>query len=195
MPEDIKEAEKKFRDNFESVYLSHYQGMVRFAQEYVLYKEDAENIVHDAFAEVWEMRKGYLHKMNYMLAFLFTAIKNKCIDHLRHQIVVREAEDRMQEEFRLSMQMKFDSLEIFDQDELSSEERIDELVTKAIQSLPEKCREIFVKSKIEGMKQVQIAKELNISIHTVEAQMAIAYKKLKQELKDYLPLFLFLLNL
>jgi RNA polymerase sigma-70 factor (ECF subfamily) len=195
MPEDIKEAEKKFRDNFEKVYLSYFQGMVRFAEEYVLCEEDAENIVHDAFAEIWEMRKGYLHKMNYMLAFLFTAIKNKCIDYLRHQIVVREAEDRFQEEFRLSMQMKFDSLEIFDQDALSSEERIDELVTKAIQSLPEKCREIFVKNKIEGMKQTQIAQELNISIHTVEAQMAIAYKKLKKELKDYLPLFLFLLNL
>ena len=62
-----------------------------------------------------------------------------------------------------------------------------------IDSLPEKCREIFIKSKIEGKRQKDIATELNISLKTVENQMAIAYKKIKGELKDYLPLLLFLL--
>lgn len=63
-----------------------------------------------------------------------------------------------------------------------------------INSLPEKCREIFIKSKIEGKKQKDIAVEMNISLKTVENQMNIAYKKLKSELKDYLPLLLFFLN-
>lgn len=53
----------------------------------------------------------------------------------------------------------------------------------------------FYKNKIEGKKQKEIAAELNISINTVETQMGIAYKKLKTELKDYFPLFLFLLYL
>lgn len=59
--------------------------------------------------------------------------------------------------------------------------------------MPKKCREIFIKSKIEGKKQKDIAAELNISLKTVENQMAIAYKKIKSELKDYLPLLIFLL--
>ena len=59
-------------------------------------------------------------------------------------------------------------------------------------SLPGKCREIFLKSKIEGKKQKEIAEEMNISINTVETQMGIAYKKLRSELKDYFPLFVFL---
>ena len=42
-------------------------------------------------------------------------------------------------------------------------------------------------------KQKEIAQELNISINTVESQMAIAYKKLKEILKDYTPLYNFLL--
>lgn len=62
-----------------------------------------------------------------------------------------------------------------------------------VDSLPEKCREIFIKSKIEGKKQKDIAAELNISLKTVENQMGIAYKKIKSELKDYLPLLIFLL--
>jgi RNA polymerase sigma-70 factor (ECF subfamily) len=49
-----------------------------------------------------------------------------------------------------------------------------------------------LKSKIEGKKQKEIAEEMNISINTVETQMGIAYKKLRNELKDYFPLFIFL---
>lgn len=183
-----------FEQNFKDIYLSHYEGMVRFAREYVVSNEEAENIVHDAFAEVWETREKYFHKMKHMLAFLFTSIKNKCIDHLRHQIVVKEAEDMLQKEYRLRMQMKFYSLEAFNEDILS-ENDIDELIYKAIASLPEKCREVFVKNKFEGKKQREIAQELHISLNTVENHMALAYKKLKQELKDYLPLLIFLINL
>jgi RNA polymerase sigma-70 factor (ECF subfamily) len=189
---NTNEIEKAFRDNFEQIYLSHCPGMVRFAREYVSSREEAENIVHDAFAELWEVRRSYLNRTNHLLAFLFTAIKNKCIDWLRHQIVVREAENMLQEEFRLAMQMKFNSLEVFDQDVFASEESVEAIVNRAIQSLPEKCREIFMKSKLQGMKQTQIAEELHISVHTVETQMGIAYRKLKEELKNYFPLFLFI---
>ncbi len=188
--------EKTFQKNFEDIYLSYHSGMVRFAQEYVSSKEDAENIIHDAFTEIWEMRKGYIYKANYLLAILFTSIKNKCIDYLRHKTVIRESESIIQEEYRLSMQMKFHSLEAFNQDILLSEENtVEGIISKALDSLPEKCREIFIKSKLEGKKQKEIAKELNISINTVETQMGIAYKKLKQELKNYLPLLLFLFHL
>ena len=50
-------------------------------------------------------------------------------------------------------------------------------------------------SKIEGKKQKEIAQELNISTNTVGTQIGIAYKKLRTELKDYLPIMLFLLSL
>ena len=88
--------------------------------------------------------------------------------------------------------MKLASLELFDQS-LLSEQDIERIITEVVDSLPEKCREIFIKSKIEGKKQKDIAAELNISLKTVENQMDIAYKKIKSELKDYLPLLIFLL--
>ena len=72
------------------------------------------------------------------------------------------------------------------------EDDVEQLLSKVIDSLPERCREIFLKSKIEGKKQKEIAEEMNISINTVETQMGIAYKKLRNELKDYFPLFIFL---
>ena len=84
-------------------------------------------------------------------------------------------------------------MELFDQS-LLSEQDIEKIISEVINSLPDKCREIFIKSKIEGKKQKDIAVEMNISLKTVENQMNIAYKKLKSELKDYLPLLLFFLN-
>ena len=103
-----------------------------------------------------------------------------------------EAVNRRQEEEQATLRMKLASLELFDQS-LLSEQDIERIITEVVDSLPEKFREIFIKSKIEGKKQKDIAAELNISLKTVENQMAIAYKKIKSELKDYLPLLIFLL--
>jgi RNA polymerase sigma-70 factor (ECF subfamily) len=195
MPDDTKNTEQFFRDNFEHIYLSYYPGMVRFAREYIVSREDAENIVQDAFADMWATRHELFYGKNHPQAFLFASIKNRCIDFLRHRIVVREAEDAIQETFRREMQMKFDSLEAFDHDLLLCETSIEDLVINAVNTLPEKCREIFVKNKFEGKKQKDIAREMNISVNTVETQMSIAYRKLKNELKDCLPLLLFILYL
>lgn len=175
---------------FEEIYLSYFSKMKRFAREYVVSEEDAENIVHDVFAELWEDKRIFGLSLN-LVAYLFTAIKNKCLNHLRHQLVVHETASRLQEEYRLSLRMNLDSLELFDQ-RVFSEDDIEKAISRALDTLSEKCRTIFIMSKLEGKKQKEIARELAISINTVETQMGIAYKKLRVELKDYLPLFLFM---
>ena len=104
---------------------------------------------------------------------------------------MQRAETEMVEEYQLSLRLNCSALEAFDTD-LSRPDDVERIIMKAINSLPEKCREIFIKNKIEGKKQKEIALELNISINTIESQMAIAYKKLRVELKDVLQLFVFL---
>jgi len=175
---------------FEKVYILHHSRLKRFAQEYLLIEEDAENVVHDVFTDLWEHWDTFSSHNN-LLAFLFLSIKNKCIDLLRKRVVATKAGNKITEEYFLTLRSNLQSLEAFHQD-ISSESDIEQQIAKAIQSLPEKCREIFIKSKIEGKKQKEIAEELNISIKTVEAQISIAYKKLRVELKDYIPLFIFL---
>ena len=182
-------VEKKIlSDHFEEIYVSWFSRMKYFALEYVVSEEDAENIVQDVFTELWERKEILAYDVN-LVALLFTSIKNRCIDLLRHRIVVKEAVNLIQEEYQATLRMKLASLELFDQS-LLSEQDIERIITEVVDSLPEKCREIFIKSKIEGKKQKDIAAELNISLKTVENQMAIAYKKIKSELKDYLPLLI-----
>lgn len=178
---------------FERIYIRYYARMKRFAKEYVIYEEDAENILQDVFVDFWEKREVLLTYVN-LIAFLFTAIKNRCIDLLRRKTLEEEVTGRIQEESFLTLQMNLNSLKALDSD-LFSEENVETIINQAIASLPERCREIFIKSKIEGKKQKEIAAELNISVNTVETQMGIAYKKLKEGLKDLYPIFLLLFYL
>lgn len=175
--------------DFEEIYLSFYPRLKRFAQEYVVNEADAENIVQDIFLVLWEKRDFISPDLN-LTSFLFTTVKNKCIDFLRHRIVVQNAANNIQQEFEWTMQLKLQSLEAFDE-QIFSKTDIESLIQNAIQSLPEKCRQIFIMNKIDGKKQKDIAQELQISVNTVESQMAIAYQKLKKSLKNYLPILIF----
>lgn len=176
---------------FEDIYLAYFSKMKHFAREYVVLEQDAENIVQDVFTELWEKREMLSMQIN-LVAYLFTTVKNKCLNHLRHKMIVQETANKIQEEYSITLRMNLDSLEAFDQN-IFSDQDIEQIINRALNALSPKCREIFIMSKLEGKKQKQIAAELNISINTVETQIGIAYKKLRAELKDHLPLLLFLL--
>ena len=186
-------TDQKENIKFEDIYLSYFSKMKYFALEYVIREEDAENIVQDVFTELWEKKEMLSMHIN-LVAYLFTTVKNRCLNHLRHKTIVQETATLIQEEYLIALRMNLNSLEAFDQN-LFSDQDIEKLITRALDSLSPKCREIFVMSKIEGKKQKQIAAELNISINTVETQIGIAYKKLRTELKEHLLLFIFFLYL
>lgn len=179
------------RLKFESVYVAHYSRMKRFAREYVVRDEDAENIVQDVFMDLWE-KNLLLNTHSNLFSFLFTSVKNRCVDFLRRATVAKRASDYLQQEHDSLLELKLCSLESFD-NMIFDEANLESVVQCAIDSLPEKCRQIFILSKIEGKKQRVIAEELNISINTVENQMAIANKKLKEMLKEFVPLLFSLL--
>lgn len=169
------------RDNFDKIYVMYFSRMRRFAKEYVLFDEDAENIVQDVFLLLWEKR-DVLDIQVSLISYIFALVKNRCLDYLRHNIVA--------DEFKQELSLKLSSLEQLN-NSFSSDEDIERILVSAIDKLPERCRVIFIKSRVDGKKYREIASELNLSINTVENQMAIALKKLRTELKDYLPLLLF----
>ena len=178
--------------NFEEIYLNYFPRLLRFAQEYVP-MEDAKNITQDVFITLWE-RRGDLKIHINIATYLFILIKNRCLDHLRRQKHAEEGKKKIQETFTYEQQMKLYSLEALDHS-LTSDSDIEQIITRAIDSLPPRCREIFILNKIDGKKYREIADELHISVSTVENQMSIALRKLREYLKDYTPVFFFLLYL
>jgi RNA polymerase sigma-70 factor (ECF subfamily) len=154
--------------------------MKSFARGYVMSEKDAEDIVQDVFLDLFETYHSLVLRVN-PVGYVFTSIKNRCIDLLRRRIVEQETTARMQEDYIISSRMKFNSLDILN-DNLFQDGSVEAAMEKAIASLPERCRIILINSKLKGMKQKDIARELNISPKTVENQLAIAYKKLHDEL-------------
>lgn len=113
-----------------------YTRMKRFAQEYVIREEDAENIVHDIFTELWEKKLEFSSHIN-LNGYLFVILKNRCIDFLRRKTTEQHAINKIQEEYLQTLKLKFESLEALDS-KLFAEPDIDTIIQNAVGSLPEK---------------------------------------------------------
>lgn len=126
---------------FQEFYTLWYSRLKHFAREYVVSENDAEDIVQEVFTELYEKYDTLTHHTN-LIAYTFTTIRNRCIDLLRRRIREQESAKRIQEEYLLTLQMKFNSLDILD-NELFKENNLEEVIEKALNTLPERCRLIF----------------------------------------------------
>ena len=166
------------------IYISYYSKLVRFATDFVIYEEDAENITQDVFVALWEKKETLVYVEN-MNAYIFKLVRNRCIDHLKHKIIQEKYVTSTQSVYERELSLKLQSLEEFDVD-IAPEEKLEKIVTDAINTLPNKCREIFLLSRYEGLKYKEISERLNLSVNTIETQMGIALKKLREKLRGYL---------
>jgi len=179
------------KDEYEKVYAMYFPKLVRFCQAYLLSPEEAENLVQDIFLYLWE-HSELLDTLNNKNAFFFAMAKNRCIDYLRKQTQIQDRQHPLSELEEKELKLNLYSLQAFDESKISETE-IEDIVQNAINSLPERCREIFILSRIQGLRHKQIAKKLNITVNTIESQIAIALRKLKHELRHYIRLLTFLM--
>ena len=173
----------KTQKSFSDIYSIYYVRMLRFSQTYVIAEEDAENIVQDTFLYLWEHLE-LLEDIDHLDAFLFTLIKNRCLNFLKHQSYIQAKTCSLKADEELESQLNLYALEQFDE-AVSSISEVENLLSRTMQKLPER--------RIEGLKYKEIAERLDISVNTVENQISIALRKLRSELKEYLPLLVFII--
>ncbi|MCZ2416609.1 MAG: hypothetical protein LC132_03520, partial [Burkholderiales bacterium] len=77
------------RERFDGIYIAYFSRLCRFARTYVLSDEAAENIVQNVFMFLWEKHRIIQIRTN-LSAYLYTLVKNKCIDYLRHKKVDKD---------------------------------------------------------------------------------------------------------
>ena len=149
---------------FHDIFNKYYVTLCLFANQYTENQETSADIVQDSFAKLWQIREDffYLHQVK---AFLYTAVRNKALNEL---------------------EKKKDS---FFHDAIVEEETY-RIVSEAINKLPDQMKAIMQLS-LEGKKNAEIADRLNISTETVHTLKKIAYKKLRENLKDYYYFLLF----
>ena len=167
--------------SFSELYLMYYPTPVRFAKEFVVLEEDAENITQDVFTDLWERRDAIDHIEN-VNAYLFRLVRNRCLDYLKHKVFEQKYAENVQASFEIELNLKLQSLDRFDVSDISEGNETERLVRDAINSLPKRCRDIFLLSRMKGLKYREISEKLGISVNTVECQMGIALKKLRVKL-------------
>ena len=171
--EGLKEGNVRIYDYLFQYY---YSGLVVFAQKYIPEKVLAEDIVQEFFIKLWTNRANF-HIETTLKSYFFTSIKNRCIDHIRHEIVKGKAKEHLLANAQLHANER----------DYLIESELMEQINLAIGKLPEVCREIFILNRFEGMKPSEIAKKRGISVRTVETHIGKALKILRKELSGYLP--------
>lgn len=176
---------------YETLFYIYYSKLLHIAKGYVGTHEDAEGIVQNIFLKIWD-NKTVFDKMSSINNYLYTMTKNACLDFLKHK--------KIKNHFSKNYKEKQEAIQYqFIKDEAASlllENELELRITKAIKKLPVKCKKVFLKSRLEGMKHSEIAKSLNISKRTVDNHISNALQHMRLHLKDFLiPLFAFFLNL
>lgn len=172
------------KSSFENVYRYYYPRLVYFARQYLFDVEVSKNIVQDVFTELWAKRDTLRSDTN-LNAWLFTVTKNKSLKVISHLKSQQNYDNHIK--MRL-LEVNYKSLADFDTSNLIFEELQSQIQT-ALEKLPPACRKVFEMSRFEDKKNKEIAEELNLSLKTVEAQISKALRSLRNDLKDYLPLF------
>lgn len=158
---------------FELMFKELYMPLGMYALRIVEDAADAEDLVVEAFAKAWQLLDGGAVIGNFK-AYMYRSVRNDCIGFLRKR---REV---------LGIEMIPDV-----SDEIVDTSVRDAKIWKAIDDLPEKCREVFLLSKRDGLSNEEIAEELGISIKTVKNQLTKALGRLRDALSSgHKPFFL-----
>lgn len=158
---------------FEAYFRRLYLPLGMYALRIVDDADVAEDMVQDAFMNTWERLDGGLEISNFK-AFMYRSVRNECLSYLS------SLKEKVGEEF----------IPEAGEEEIDTSFR-DARIWKAIDELPEKCREIFLMSKRDGYSNEEIANELGISIKTVKNQMTKAFSRLREALNSgHKPFFL-----
>lgn len=175
------------RDNhgaYERVFREYYRPMTAYAFRFLGSLADSESIVQDVFLRLWQKRHEMVITTSLQL-YLFRSVKNHCINYIEHEkiktgyqsMVIHNETDRT------------------DYSEFFLEFGLVKKIENAIAALPPKRQEIFRLAREEGMKYREIAERLELSVKTVEAQMTLALRQLRESLKEFKNLVMFFMRI
>lgn len=170
--------------SFEMLFKTHYSPLCRFAFSFLQNSEEAEEIVQGTFIGIWEKRES-ISVDSSLKAYLYRSVRNACLNELKKRKVRQE---HAAEVGRGGEPLSEST------DGWAVQKELEEQIHVALQTLPEQCRLIFMMSRFEELKYQEIADQLGLSVKTVENQIGKALKIMREQLKEYLPLILLLME-
>jgi len=184
--DQVKTDDQKALEQLFSIYFARLND---FAKRVTKDNIISQDIVLEVFLKVWENRSK-IESLN-LEAFLFRLVRNSCIDYIKH---LKVENNRMQ---KIEISTKHEELYRIDfvgnEPYILIEQELKNKIEKTVQSLPNRCREVFILSKIEGLKNKEIAEKLNINIKNVERHLNRALQSFYKNFSEDLPIALIVL--
>jgi len=162
---------------FRQLFSDFHDALFRFVVYRVRDGDLAEDITQETFLRVWKKRESLIPEKSFF-SLIARISTNLCYDHFRHM----EVRNRHQNQLPDFGKSHFD-----DPEKVSQANMLEEEIHRIVnEKLPDKCRAIFILSRIEGRTNPEISEMLDLSVRTVENQIYRALKVLKKNLDNYL---------
>lgn len=163
--------------SFENLYYTYSPRLFNYAVRFLHDRQIAEDIVHEAFIKLWDKYQN--RECENFAPLVFVIVRNKCLDYLK-QKTLRQGLLQDISENGLNTDQLY-SLD-FGVEDIMLYKELDTEIRRIVSTLPEKCREIFTASRLEGLKNKEIARKYGISEKMVEKHISRALKGIRKEL-------------
>ncbi len=154
---------------YKELFLLLHGRLKQFAYSILKSQEEAEELVSDLFVKVWEKR-DQLTTIDSPLLYFYATAKNLAFNRLNKQ---KRQQNIRPEEWLVQLNSIY-----FDPEQLMMTEEMMRQIRQAVNNLPPRCRLIFKLVKEDGLKYKEVAELLQLSVKTIEAQMAIALRRI-----------------
>lgn len=172
-------------NDFTTIFRSSKNGFIQFAYSYLGNMQDAEDVVMEAYIQYWENKDKETFRATNIKGYIFTIIRNRCIDMLEERKNLLKKNDELYQHLIGEIELNISSLKDCDPSALFTNE-IETIVNETIEALPNRTREIFYERYIEQKSYKTIAENFGISVKGVEFHISKSLNMLRKNLKDYL---------
>jgi RNA polymerase sigma-70 factor (ECF subfamily) len=160
---------------FKELYYIYYDRLFKFALHILRNEMESEEVVSDIFFNIWQNKKQLLFIKD-MDAYLYKAVKNKSLNYI--------AKNGKRQQEDLSFAVDYFSDNETPESQMMNDE-LRQVLTEAVESLPEKCRIIFKLAFEDELKYKQRSEILSLSVRTIDAQIVIAKTKIKAAIRKH----------
>ena len=157
---------------FEKLFKKFYPRLYDFAFKVVRNKEIAEDMVQDIFLRLWE-KKENIKPVN-IEGFIFKVLKNHCISYLRNIKIINNVKLNLNNLTHIEELYRIDFIR--NEPYILVEKELQLETDKVINKLPDRCKEVFILSRVTGLKNREIADKLGINIKNVERHITKALR-------------------
>lgn len=176
---------------FEQLYRIYFPRLYAFSNKIISDNGLAKDVVQNVFIKIWETRTS----LNYenTEAFIYQMVRNASLNYVRHLKVVDNLKLVVKDQY-LGEELYYIDM-VGNEPYILIEKELEEKIWKVMDSLPDKCLDVFRMSRIDGLKNREIADHLGISVKAVEKHISKALQIYRYNFSEYLPLHIFLLVL